>query len=167
MDFIGMCIVIIFLCCGFACKLIWDSLLAVESSVFTFDRPISFFHLFGSEERTKFEPELDALAKQVIILFFHCVTWFVCFFLRLKSFRSWQKVVSICATLGEDPIIRYHRPLNDETGAPSNKSLPYKLAMTVQREVDNFCRVNPNFPVGYRYVPLCLFHSEQFKISHN
>lgn len=72
-DFMGMCIVIIFLCRGFACKFIWDSLLAVESSVFTFDRPISFFHLFGSEERTKFEPELDALAKQVIIFFFFTV----------------------------------------------------------------------------------------------
>lgn len=57
------------------------------------------------------------------------------------------QIVSICATLGEDPIIRYHRPLDEDTGAPINKSLPYKLAMTVQREIDNFCRINPNFPV--------------------
>lgn len=58
--------------------------------------------------------------------------------------------MSICATLGEDPIIRYHRPLDDETGAPVNKSLPYKLAMLAQREIDNYCRVNPNFPVRLR-----------------
>ncbi|KAH8551198.1 Sec1-like protein [Umbelopsis sp. PMI_123] len=100
-------------------KEMYVDFMAVESSVFTFDRPISFFNLFGSEERSQFEPELDKLAKQI---------------------------VSICATLGEDPIIRYHRPLDEETGTPMNKSLPYKLAMTVQREIDNFCRINPNFP---------------------
>jgi hypothetical protein len=102
----------------------------------------------------------------------HHLIFSLCNLVRLFFSFDWEvfllgkKIVSICATLGEDPIIRYHRPLNDETGAPSNKSLPYKLAMTVQREVDNFCRVNPNFPVGYRYIPLCLFHSEQFMISH-
>ncbi|CAO3658545.1 unnamed protein product [Umbelopsis ramanniana] len=100
-------------------KEMYVDFMAVESSVFTFDRPISFFNLFGSEERSQFEPELEKLAKQI---------------------------VSICATLGEDPIIRYHRPLDEDTGAPINKSLPYKLAMTVQREIDNFCRINPNFP---------------------
>ncbi|KAI8582924.1 hypothetical protein K450DRAFT_225491 [Umbelopsis ramanniana AG] len=100
-------------------KEMYVDFMAVESSVFTFDRPISFFNLFGPEERSKFEPELEKLAKQI---------------------------VSICATLGEDPIIRYHRPLDEDTGAPINKSLPYKLAMTVQREIDNFCRINPNFP---------------------
>ncbi|CAO3662477.1 unnamed protein product [Umbelopsis vinacea] len=69
---------------------------------------------------------------------------------RLKSRNASQYILRLKEMyvdfIGEDPIIRYHRPLNDETGAPSNKSLPYKLAMTVQREVDNFCRVNPNFP---------------------
>ncbi|KAM3583138.1 syntaxin binding protein 1 [Umbelopsis sp. WA50703] len=100
-------------------KEMYVDFMAVEPSVFTFDRPISFFRLFSPEERIKFEPELDKLAKHIM---------------------------SICATLGEDPIIRYHRPLDDETGAPVNKSLPYKLAMLAQREIDNYCRVNPNFP---------------------
>jgi syntaxin-binding protein 1 len=49
-------------------------------------------------------------------------------------------------TLGESPLIRYHRPL-DEKGT-INRKIPEHLAKLVQAELDNFCATNPEFPVG-------------------
>lgn len=58
---------------------------------------------------------------------------------------SFIKLLSVCATLGEDPIIRYQSQSEGDIhpqGSPAGK-----LAHIVQKEIDNFCRLNPNFPV--------------------
>ncbi|RUS20042.1 hypothetical protein BC937DRAFT_86503 [Endogone sp. FLAS-F59071] len=91
----------------------------LESAVFSLETPWSFNILFGTEERNKFDRELARLAKQLL---------------------------SVCTTLGENPLIRYHRPIDPETGT-TTRSLPYKLALAVQQELDGFCKVNPKFPL--------------------
>ncbi|RUS12855.1 hypothetical protein BC938DRAFT_478375 [Jimgerdemannia flammicorona] len=55
-------------------------------------------------------------------------------------------ILSVCTTLGENPLIRYHRPMDPESGT-TTRSMPYKLAMAVQQELDGYCKVNPKFPV--------------------
>lgn len=57
-----------------------------------------------------------------------------------------KQLLSVCATLGEDPIIRYQS--QSEGGIHPQGSPAGKLAHIVQKEVDNFCRLNPNFPVS-------------------
>lgn len=52
----------------------------------------------------------------------------------------------MCATLGEDPIIRYQA--QSEGGIHAKVSPAERLANYVQQEVDDFCRLNPNFPVS-------------------
>lgn len=53
------------------------------------------------------------------------------------------KLVSVCATLGEYPIIRFYE--SDNTTRPSRK-LPYMIAKEFQNELDMYARNNPNFP---------------------
>jgi hypothetical protein len=97
--------------------------LVVESGVYTVDPINNFFSVFGTDERAYPEASLRVSAKQLL---------------------------SLCVTLGEDPIIRYQTaPENDGKTSP----LPYEgatksLAMSLQRELDAFCRLNPNFPVA-------------------
>lgn len=88
----------------------------LEAQVFSTMTPQSFFSLYSPEQRDGLEMEIEKLAGHL---------------------------VSVCATLGEYPLIRYHRHLDEDHGA---KSLPYKLAMTVQSELDTYCRNNPDFP---------------------
>ncbi|CAO3622659.1 unnamed protein product [Cunninghamella blakesleeana] len=93
----------------------------LESSVFTVEPVTSFFSVFGTDSRAYPEAILRQTARQLL---------------------------SLCVTLGEDPIIRYQAPPeNDGTNPP----LPYEsasktLALSLQREVDRFCQLNPNFP---------------------
>lgn len=60
------------------------------------------------------------------------------------------KLLSVCATLGEDPIIRFQS--QSEGGIHPQGSPAGKLAHIVQKEIDNFCRLNPNFPVSLKSV---------------
>ncbi|KAG1499673.1 hypothetical protein G6F48_006908 [Rhizopus delemar] len=91
--------------------------LVSESSVFTVDPSTSFLTLFGENHGPDAEEALRQTAKQLL---------------------------SVCATLGEDPIIRYQ--IQSEGGIHPQGSPAAKLARIVQQEVDNFCRLNPNFP---------------------
>jgi syntaxin-binding protein 1 len=91
-----------------------------ESSVFTVDPSTSFLTLFGENHGSDAEEALRQTAKQLL---------------------------SVCATLGEDPIIRYQ--IQSEGGIHPQGSPAGKLARIVQQEVDNFCRLNPNFPVKH------------------
>jgi hypothetical protein len=59
----------------------------------------------------------------------------------------------LCVTLGENPLIRYHRPLDIQ--GTINRRIPERLAKMVQDELDNFCKVNPEFPVCI-IMPTCL-----------
>ncbi|KAG5458889.1 MAG: Sec1-like protein, partial [Olpidium bornovanus] len=54
------------------------------------------------------------------------------------------QLVSVCATLGEYPVIRYHRPDTPSTTARSN--IAGRLASVFQNEMDAFCRLDPSFP---------------------
>ncbi|OZJ04359.1 hypothetical protein BZG36_03209 [Bifiguratus adelaidae] len=91
---------------------------AYESAVFNLASPTSFLKLYGAEARGEVDEELSKLAKQLL---------------------------SVCLTLRENPLIRYHRPLEPPEGV-IYKSLPYRLAMLVQKELEDYCRLNPNFP---------------------
>jgi syntaxin-binding protein 1 len=58
-----------------------------------------------------------------------------------------NKILSVCATVGENPLIRYHRPL--DVKGTVNRNIPWHLAKLVQQELDNFCKLNPEFPVSF------------------
>ncbi|KAI9300245.1 Sec1-like protein [Cunninghamella echinulata] len=93
----------------------------VESAVFTVDPITSFFSVFGTDNRAYPEDSLRQTARQLL---------------------------SLCVTLGEDPIIRYQAPPDNDG---MNPPLPYEsasktLALSLQREVDRFCQLNPKFP---------------------
>ncbi|KAI9313586.1 Sec1-like protein [Dichotomocladium elegans] len=92
-----------------------------ESAVFTVDPPSSFLAVYGTDSYAKPEESLRIMAKQLL---------------------------SVCATLGEDPIIRYQITPADDPEIPRHQqfSAPRQLASILQKEVDNFCRLNPNFP---------------------
>ncbi|CAI2162627.1 5362_t:CDS:10 [Funneliformis geosporum] len=89
---------------------------AKEAQVYSFESPSSFFKLYSPEENAGIDDELRILAK---------------------------KLLSVCISLGENPLIRYQRSLDSDH---PTKALPYKLAMLVQNEMDNFVRLNPGFP---------------------
>ncbi|KAG1460623.1 hypothetical protein G6F55_004054 [Rhizopus delemar] len=90
-----------------------------EHCVYTLDNESRFLTLFGSDgsNTSQIETQLDNIAKELL---------------------------SVCVTLGESPLIRYHRPL-DEKGT-INRKIPELLAKLVQAELDNFCATNPEFP---------------------
>jgi syntaxin-binding protein 1 len=101
----------------------------VESGVYTVDPINNFFSVFGTDDRAYPEASLRISAKQLL---------------------------SLCVTLGEDPIIRYQTPPENDG---KTSLLPYEgatksLAMSLQRELDSFCRLNPNFPVSKIYASL-------------
>ena len=97
-----------------------------EPAVFALDDPQKFFTLFSNQDTnedwtssaSKIGGDLDDIAKQLL-----CV----------------------CVSLGENPHIRYHRPL-DVPGAV-NRNIPWHLAKALQSQLDEFCKINPNFPV--------------------
>ncbi|KAI9303791.1 Sec1-like protein [Cunninghamella echinulata] len=97
-----------------------------EPNVYSLDDERKFLSLFGSDSSKggnrsssvgNLDVELDDMAKQILCL---------------------------CATLGENPQIRYHRPLDVQ--GTINRNIPWHLAKLVQAELDNFCKVNPDFP---------------------
>ncbi|CAG8485741.1 1510_t:CDS:10 [Paraglomus occultum] len=97
------------------CTEIYIDFHAIEAQVYSFDSPESFFKLYSPEEAFGYEDEIRQIAK---------------------------KLVSVCVTLGENPLIRYQRSL--EADHPT-KTLSYKLAMLVQSELDQYVRDYPEF----------------------
>lgn len=99
-------------------KELYVDFIAMESQCFSLQRFESMYYLFSPDAPNQaFTLELDTIAKHL---------------------------VSVCATLGEYPAIRYHRPDIPSTTARSN--VAGRLASIVQNEMDNFCRLDPNFP---------------------
>ncbi|OAD74659.1 hypothetical protein PHYBLDRAFT_144034 [Phycomyces blakesleeanus NRRL 1555(-)] len=97
-----------------------------EQAVYSLDDERKFNTLFGNESAAggsrnsstnNVESELEDIAKQVLCM---------------------------CVTLGENPLIRYHRPLDVQ--GTINRNIPWHLAKLVQAELDNFCKVNPEYP---------------------
>ncbi|CAG8548514.1 343_t:CDS:10, partial [Acaulospora morrowiae] len=100
------------------CKELYIDFHAKEARVFSFESPSSYFNLYSPKKQDKFDLEIRNLAK---------------------------KLLSICISLGENPLIRYQRGLDAEH---PTKSLPYKLAMLVQQELDDYVKFNHNgFPL--------------------
>ena len=68
--------------------------------------------------------------------------------------------MSVCATLGEDPIIRYQVTENDDPDDHRPRAPPAtrQLANILQNEIDDFCRLNRNFPVSIA-IAICIFIS--------
>ncbi|KAG2192973.1 hypothetical protein INT46_004221 [Mucor plumbeus] len=100
-------------------KEMYVDFLVRENCVYTLDDQRKFLGLFGGLDTSpaQIEPQLDDIAKQLL-----CV----------------------CVTIGENPLIRYHRPLDIKETI--NRRIPEHLAKLVQSELDNFCATNPEFP---------------------
>ncbi|KAK9455422.1 Sec1-like protein [Dipodascopsis uninucleata] len=57
--------------------------------------------------------------------------------------KTAKKLVSVCASLGEYPIVRFYSPREPTHDA---YTLPYLLANEFQKELDEYARANRNFP---------------------
>ncbi|CAJ0754719.1 6489_t:CDS:2, partial [Entrophospora sp. SA101] len=90
--------------------------MAREAQVYSFDDPLSFYRLYSPVENSSYENELRKIAKNLL---------------------------SICVSLGENPLIRYQK--QSDIDYPT-KSLSYKLAVLLQAELDQYAKSNPNFP---------------------
>ncbi|GJJ76041.1 hypothetical protein EMPS_08400 [Entomortierella parvispora] len=86
---------------------------AIESRVFSFETPSSFFTLYSPSKKSEASSELDSIAKQLM---------------------------SVIATFGDYPSIRYFRPPETEDG---KRTQSMKLANFLQTELDAFMRSNP------------------------
>ncbi|KAI7867457.1 Sec1-like protein [Spinellus fusiger] len=95
-------------------KEMYVDFMVVESSVFRLEPSLSFASVFGTHGQ---QNTLSITAKQLL---------------------------SVCATLGEDPIIRYQAASENFSIAPPKAT--QMLATLVQQEMDTFCRLSPNFP---------------------
>ncbi|CDS07042.1 hypothetical protein LRAMOSA09565 [Lichtheimia ramosa] len=91
-----------------------------ESAVFTVDPSAGFSSVYGTDPHANPGLALSMMAKQLL---------------------------SVCATLGEDPIIRYQ--VTPSSDAAESSSATHKLGSMLQAELDNFCRLNPNFPPSH------------------
>ncbi len=87
--------------------------LVAESQVFTLDQPLSLHHIFNPSRDSTQQPELERIA---------------------------QRLVSVFATLGELPYIRYYDP------DASKSSVAYRLALAVNAALESYCRLDPDFP---------------------
>ena len=92
-----------------------------ENCVYTLDDERKFLGLFSSADTNpaEIELQLEDIAKQLLCL---------------------------CVTIGENPLIRYHRPLDDKKTI--NRRIPEHLTRLIQSELDAFCTTNPEFPVS-------------------
>lgn len=62
---------------------------------------------------------------------------FTCLFFQL---------LCVCVALGENPLIRYHRPL--DVPGTINRNIPLHLAKALQDQLDAFMEINGSFPVS-------------------
>ncbi|KAJ1343490.1 hypothetical protein BSLG_001932 [Batrachochytrium salamandrivorans] len=100
------------------CKELNIDFFAPDSQSFLFDYPDSWYTLFNPHVPSLLRYELDIISK---------------------------RIVSVLATLGEYPYIRYHtRPTMFST-SPQN-SLSQDLALMVQEELDKLCTHDASFP---------------------
>ncbi|KAG0055543.1 vacuolar sorting protein VPS33/slp1 [Gryganskiella cystojenkinii] len=96
-----------------ALKELFIDFTAIESRVFSFETPSSFFTLYSPSKKSEIPSELDSIAKQLL---------------------------SVIATFGDYPSIRYFRP--PET-ADGKRTQSMRLATLLQDELEAFMRSNP------------------------
>ncbi|KAI7816153.1 Sec1-like protein [Gamsiella multidivaricata] len=87
---------------------------AIESRVFSLESPSSFYTLYSPSKKMELASELDSIAKQL---------------------------VSVIATFGDYPSIRYFRPPEALDG---KRTQSMKLAMLLQSELEAYMRSNPD-----------------------
>lgn len=106
-----------------------------ESHVVTFRDPWSFPVLFHPGCNHLIKNHLQDLAQKVYT--------FVCAYIERNLELTIVKVVSLCASLGEYPVIRYYRPR-----APTHEAgvLSSHLARFIQSELDQFAQFQRDFP---------------------
>ncbi|KAI9324087.1 Sec1-like protein [Zopfochytrium polystomum] len=107
-----------------AWKELYVDFLATENHCFSLDLPWSFSAAMTSPAQSLLNYELEPIAN---------------------------RLVSVLATLGEYPYIRYYhppQPTSTPTLFTSSSALPLsgKIAEMVQKELDALCRVDPNYP---------------------
>ncbi|KAG0032959.1 vacuolar sorting protein VPS33/slp1 [Podila clonocystis] len=85
---------------------------AIESRVFSFESPSSFYTLYSPSKKGELSAEMDSIAKQL---------------------------VSVIAAMGDYPSIRYFRPPETEDGKRTHSM---KLAMLLQSELEAYMRSN-------------------------
>ncbi|KAI8053210.1 Sec1-like protein [Syncephalis plumigaleata] len=91
---------------------------AIESKVFSLGLHNTFYSFFG--------PKHDNMDKDLPLVA--------------------DRLFSVCSTIGENPIIRYHRPGNDPNSF-NRTTLPAQLANMLQDKLDEFVRLsNGEFP---------------------
>ncbi|KAG0244284.1 Sec1-like protein [Mortierella sp. GBAus27b] len=87
---------------------------AMESRVFSLESPSSFYTLYSPSKKMELAAEMDIMAKQL---------------------------VSVIATFGDYPSIRYFRPPETLDG---KRTQSMKLAMLLQSELEAYVRSNPD-----------------------
>ncbi|KAI8847505.1 Sec1-like protein [Chytridium lagenaria] len=98
--------------------------IAAENQVFSVDLPLSFSAALNAPTASLLNYELEPVAK---------------------------RLVSVLATLGEYPYIRYYNPPNAAVAVSTQEKLAGKLAGMVQSELDNLCRIDKSFPPQSHY----------------
>ena len=121
---------------------------AIESHVFSLRSPLAFRKFYAPPARSAregvdiAEDELRFTSQSVCIAF-----------LRLYSAgltSCHPQLVNALVLLGEYPLIRYYNPNTKPlgVGAAYNEHITRRLAEMVQREMDEYCRNNTDFPVS-------------------
>ncbi|KAI8384493.1 Sec1-like protein [Radiomyces spectabilis] len=100
-------------------KEMYVDFLVSESAVFTVDPSTAFYSVFGVDQHCDPNLSFATMAKQLL---------------------------SVCVTLGEDPIIRYQVAGEDDPSGRHQRTPARTLATFVQREIDEFCKLNDKFP---------------------
>ncbi|KAJ3108954.1 vacuolar sorting protein VPS33/slp1 [Phlyctochytrium planicorne] len=93
--------------------------IATENQTFSVDLPFSFSAAMNAPTQSLLNYELEPVA---------------------------QRLVSVLATLGEYPYIRYYNPSNAAVATSTQEKLAGKLAAMVQTELDSYCQKDKNFP---------------------
>jgi len=94
-------------------KELFVDFMAFESRVFNFDIPQSFNTFYNPSKTGEITHEVENVAK---------------------------KLVSLLATLGEDPIIRYYDPNGDR------RTIAARVAFQLENELENLRKMDPTFP---------------------
>jgi len=99
-------------------KELFVDFMAFESRVFNFDIPQSFNTFYNPSKTGEITYEVENVAK---------------------------KLVSLLATLGEDPIIRYYDPNGDR------RTIAARVAFQLENELENLRKMDPSFPPKTNY----------------
>ncbi|OUM61424.1 hypothetical protein PIROE2DRAFT_12577 [Piromyces sp. E2] len=99
-------------------KELFVDFMAFESRVFNFDIPQSFHTFYSPSTTSEVTYEVENVAR---------------------------KLVSLLATLGDYPIIRYYDPNGDR------RTIAARVAFQLENELENLCNMDPSFPPKSNY----------------